>query len=112
MGHRKEVTASDEILSEIHTFYSKRFERKSNSSDQDCLDYLCSIETNSLSDPDAETCDGLIKVGEIQRALTTMANNKTKEFYSRFISELSIILVECYNASFNYGELTNSQSKQ
>ena len=58
----EEVTASDEILSEIRTFYSKRFERKLNSSYQDCLDYLCSIKTNSLSNPDAETCDGLIKV--------------------------------------------------
>ena len=110
------ITGRKEILTELRNFYSKRFERKCNNSYSDCLYYLRDIATNSLSQEEADLCDGLITASEVQNALSSMASNKTpgndgltKEFYSTFLPELITEMVQCYNYSYENGELTPSQ---
>ena len=68
----EEITDQGNILKEIKCFYSNLCSRKSVKTEQDCLDYLKSIDAPMLSEIDKETCEGTLTVQSCWNALNTM----------------------------------------
>ena len=68
----EEITDQGNILKEIKSFYSNLYSRKSVKTEQDCLDYLKSINAPKLSELDKETCEGNLAVQSCWNALNTM----------------------------------------
>ena len=58
-------------------FYSNLYSRKSVKTEQDCLDYLKSINEHKLSETDKETCEGKLTVQSCWTALNSMKNGKS-----------------------------------
>ena len=86
--------------SEIKLFYSKLYERHSQKTEQECLNFLAELNTPRLSVDDQKSCEGKITVTEFWNTLSVMQNNKTpgndgltKEFYV-------CLLVETLNFSY------------
>ena len=71
---------------------------------------------NKISDSDKESCDGYLTKQECHRALQQMANRKspggdgfTAEFYKFFWPDISDILVNSLNESYDKGEMSITQ---
>ena len=73
----EEITDQGNILKEIKSFYSNLYSRKSVKTEQDCLDYLKSVNAPKLSELDKETCEGKLAVQSCWNALNTMKNGKS-----------------------------------
>ena len=56
---------------------SNLYSRKSVKTEQDCLDYLKSINAPKLSETDKETCEGKLTVRSCWNALHSMKNGKS-----------------------------------
>ena len=87
----EEITDQENILKEIKCFYGNLCSRKSVKAEQDCFDYLKSINAPTLSEIDKETCESKLTVQSCWNALNTMKNGTspgndglTKEFYICF----------------------------
>ena len=100
----EELIVPQIIWSEIKSFYSKLYERRSQKTEQECLNFLAELNTPKLSVDDQRLCEGKLTVSEFWNALSAMQNNKTpgndglnKEFYVCFFSELGKLLVETLN---------------
>ena len=98
------------IQSEIKSFYSKLYERRS---EPECL---AELNTPKLSVDDQKLCEDKFTVTEFWDALFAMQNNKTpgndgltKEFYACFFNEIGKLLVETLNFSYENGEVSTSQ---
>ena len=86
----EEITDQGNIPKEFKCFYSNPYSRKSET-EQDCLDYLKSINAPKLSETDKETCEGKLTVQSCWNALNSMKSGKspskdglTKEFCTYF----------------------------
>ena len=71
-SNSEEITNQGNILKEIKWFYSNLYSRKSFKTEQDCLDYLKSINAPKLSETDKETCEGRLTVQSCWNALKSM----------------------------------------
>ena len=75
----------------LNAFIVISIQEKSVKTEQDCLDYLKSINAPMLPVTDKETCEGKLTVQSCWNALNSMKNGKspgndglTKEFYIGF----------------------------
>ena len=116
VGKRIE-TNGKKILKQVHKFYSRLYESV-NIGDDVIDEYLESIQNTTLTDDDANLCEGDINENELTLALKNMKLNKapgadglTTEFYREFWNDIKIILVKNFNESFHKGKLGYSQRK-
>ena len=65
------------IQSEIKSFYSKLYERHSQKTEQECLNFLTELNTPKPSADDQRLCEGKLMVTKFWNALSAMQNNKT-----------------------------------
>ena len=73
----EEITDQGNILKEIKCFYIDIYSRKSVKTEQDCFDYLKSINAPKLSEKDKEMCEGKLTVQSCQNALNSVKNGKS-----------------------------------
>ena len=113
-----EITDPKHIRSELKSFYSNLYKRRSMKTEAECLEYLNSINIPCLTDSDTQSCEGRLTVKECWDALRSMKNNKspgndgiTKEFFEYFGGKLGSFLVSTLNHSFEKGELSASQKQ-
>ena len=106
------------IQSEIKSLYSKLYERCSQKTEQECLNFFAELNTPKLSVDDQRLCEGKLTVTKFWNALSVMQNNKTpgndgltKEFYVCFFNELGKLLVETLDFPYEKGELSTSQNQ-
>ena len=95
-----------------------RLKRQSMKTEEECLEYLNSINIPCLTDSDTQSCKGRLTVKECWDALRSMKNNKsrgndgiTKEFLEYFWGKLGTFLVSTLNHSSEKGELSASQKQ-
>ena len=81
----------------------------------ECLEYLSSTNTPSLSQFESDSCEGLLTERECWEALSLMKNGKSpgndglmKEFHVRLFDEINQFLIEALNESFNIGQWSSS----
>ena len=82
-----ELTDPKQIRTELKTFYSNLYRRRSTKTEQDCLEFLQSINTPRSAESEKQLCEGKQTVKECWEALSAMKSNKspgndgiTKEF--------------------------------
>ena len=109
------TTDPKEILSAQVDFYRKLYSSKlqDNPTTYNLFDH-----TITLNDVDRDDCEGAITIKECEEALHTFKNDKspgndgiTSEFYKHFWGELSHFIVDCFNFSYEKGELATSQKQ-
>ena len=106
------------IQSQIRSFYSKLHERRSQKTEQKCLNFLAELNTRKLSVDDERLCEGKLTVTDFWEPLSAMQNDKTpgndcltEEFYVCFFNELGKLLVDTLNFSYENSELSTSQKQ-
>ena len=94
------------------------YERRSQKTEEECLNFLAELNTPKLSVDDQGVCDSKLTVTEFWNALSAMRNSETlgndgltEEFYVCFFNELGKLLVETLNFSYEKGELSTSQKQ-
>ena len=106
------------MRTELKAFYSNLYRRRSTKTEQDCLEFLRSINTPRLVESEKQLCEGKLAVKDSWEALSAMKSNKspgndgiTKEFYQHFLSDFRNFLVATLNYTFDKGELLVSQKQ-
>ena len=106
------------IQSEIKLFYSKLYERRTQKTEQEYLNFLVELNTPKLSVDDQKSCEGKLTVTEFWNALSAVQKNKTpgkdglaQEFYVCFFKELGKLLVQTLNFSYENSELSTTQKQ-
>ena len=104
------------IMSHIRSFYSSLYKRRSSKNKKECLEYLRSFNLPQISSCECESCEGLLTRKECWEALQSMKNGKspendglTKEFYVSFFNEISPLLIDVLNHSYQTGQLSTPQ---
>ena len=114
---KKQYNSDRDILDHCASFYSKLY--TSNNPRQEHIDnYLTELQhLPFLSDDDQAICEGKVNVLECEQALRCMKNNKspgfdglTVEFYKTFWHNLSDLIVNSFNESFDDGKLSELQN--
>ena len=93
-----EITDANNILDEVHTFYSDLYDEKTGiQTDTYCPFLVDSLTIPKLNDDMRKICDGQLTYSECFKVLSTFENNKTpgndglsKEFYLFFGQRLVI----------------------
>ena len=104
------------IVSHIKRFYSSLYKRRSSKNEKECLEYLRSLNLPQISCCERESCEGLLTRKECWETLQPMKNGKspgndglTKEFYVCFFNEISPLLIDVVNHSYQTEQLSTSQ---
>jgi len=112
------ITNQKEILEKQAEYYEDLYRNKLNKGINDIIEYLRDINMPELSEGDKEMCNGMVTKDECYRTLLLMKNNKTPgndglttEFYKRFWNELGDLMVQCFNLSYEIGELSTTQKQ-
>ena len=99
-----ETTNPGEILSSLMNFHSSLYKRQSNTTDNECLEYLENLKLPRHNDAEKAVCEGTLTKQECWEALLTMENNKspgsdglTKELYVCFFNEINTYLMDALN---------------
>ena len=110
-----ELTSPKSIISEIKSFYGNLYSRKSDKTEQECFQYLASINMPKLSESEREESEGMLTLKKCWEALQSMKNEKspgndrlTKEFNVCFFEEVAPLLLQSLNYAFTIGELSTS----
>ena len=81
-----------------------------------CLEFLRGFNLLLISSRDCESCEGLLTRKECWETLLSMKNRKrprhddlTKEFYIFLVNEISALLIDALNHSYEVGKLSTSQ---
>ena len=111
------VTGIKNTLNEEVKFYKKLYS-KDNNIDVNVKELFLNTPTNTLSDNEKASCEGLLTPYECENALKEMKNEKspgsdglTTEFYKLFWNEIQDPLINSLNASFQSGSLTQLQKQ-
>ena len=72
-----ELTDPKQIRTELKAFYSYLYRRISTKTEQDCLEFLQSINTPRLVESEKQLCEGKLAVKECWEALSAMKSNKS-----------------------------------
>ena len=108
-----------DILKEQKSYFEKVYSRSfpENMLEQNIDTFLEDCDTPELSEVEANSCEGLLTVEEASEALQAMKNNSspgldglTFEFLKMFWIKLRNTVVQSFNASFNNGSLSYSQT--
>ena len=115
---RAEVTEPKFVLKHIKRFYSDLYKRQAFKIEEECFNYLESINMPQLNEFDRNRCEGIITKRECWDALSSMNNNKSLrndglfiEFYVRCFEKLADSLIQALNQSFVDGEMSISQKQ-
>ena len=86
-----EITGPKSMFNEIKSFCSNLYSRRSDKTEQECFQYLASINVPKLSESEREDCEGRLTLQKCWETLQSMKNGKspgnhglTKEFYVCF----------------------------
>lgn len=110
------ISCPSDILQETHNFYSNLY--SSNSPDPELIkSYLSFLpESKTLNEQDKQKCEGVITLHECHNAVKKLKKNKSpgidglpSEFYLKFWDDISHLIVNSFNESFENGELSNTQ---
>jgi hypothetical protein len=108
-----EVTDTEDIITEVHSFYSKLYSEQP-IDQRVATEFL--LDLPQLSDEHSNQCEGSITKNECWSALIGMDNNKSPgsdglpaEFYKLFFSLFGDAFVEFINYCFDQGQLAPSQ---
>ena len=115
---KKFITNQKEILDKQADFYEELYRDKLDKGISDMIEYLSDVNMPELSEEDKEICNGKVTKDECYKTLLLMKTNKTPgndgltvEFYKRFWNELGYLMVECFNLSYDIGELSITQKQ-
>lgn len=110
------ITDPKAILDFEKSQFQKRYSK--NVMDAHLPDPFSAIETNVISEEEAQKCDAELTIEELEIAMRSMANNKspgcdglTAEFYKRCWFLISDVLLDCFNAAYTRGSLTPNQRR-
>lgn len=112
------ITDQHKILEEQVNFYENLYNQETEASniERDTEMFLENIIKPTLSDNNANLCEGQINLEEMSMALSKLKNGSapgcdglTTEFYKFFWMKIGPILVESYKEAFEKGELSMSQ---
>ena len=110
------ITNQHDILEKQAEFYQELYSDKVTKVESEMKRYLEKVITPVTSEEDKIICNGEITYEECEKTLMKMRNNKTPgndgltvEFYKKFWGELGALIVECFNLSYEHGQLSNSQ---
>ena len=110
------VIGEDKIWKNLKDFYTDKYSRKINVSEIECLNYLNDFKIPSLSNDEAQICEGPLTLNEILLALNSMENNKClgndgipKELYLALFDLVGPFLCGCLNKAYERGKLSPSQ---
>ena len=111
-----ECTEPSQVMTEIKDFYSNLYKRRSTKTEEDCIEYLRTLNTPHLIEAERVSCEGSLTKRECWKVLTSMKNRKSpgndglsKEFYVCFFNEIFNHLLNALKESFNIGQLSTSQ---
>ena len=111
-----EINDGDEILEELHNFYSNLFDRKITKTLEECKSFLSTLNLPKISNEHKEFCEKVVTLDELEACLFNMSIGKspgndglTVEFYKAFWSDLKSTLFESIKFSRLKGELSTSQ---
>ena len=111
-----EITDKNDILGNIHEFYSNLFKRTSDKTDDQCDIFLRDIDVPNISNQHMLLCENDISLDELKNTLFSMTNGKTPgndglsvEFYRTFWENLKSTLHSSVQYSFQVGKLSISQ---
>ena len=113
------INKDADILQECTKFYKNLY--KSSKPDPAEIDkYLNDTEfPNRLSNDNKDICEGLITSKECEKAIKSLKNNKspgldglTPEFYKTFWPTINKTVIDCFNESFEQGQLSDTQKKK
>ena len=115
----KRFTTPGDILQVQHDYFSNIYTDKNpENNDMDIEKYLDGIDIPKISEQSKTLCDSVITLQEVQKAINSLANNKTpgpdgipSEFYKTFWTELGNELFNAFIKSFEKCELTKSQKQ-
>ena len=101
-----DINDHNEILKELHDFYSSLFDRKIDKTKSDCETFLNTLQIPVISDQHKHDCEKDISVEDLKNSLFSMSGGKspgndglTVEFYKFFWNDInhlffaSVILV-------------------
>ena len=120
---RKLMTSSDTeihdpsvIMSHVKSVYSSLYKCHITKNEEECLEYLISFNLPQIIRCECQLCEGLLSRKECWEALQFMKNGKSpgidglaKEFYVCFFNEISHLLIDALNDSYQVGQLSTSQ---
>ena len=112
MKKDENIYEQDNILKEIHKFYSNLFNKKENKYAKDFLKKISPNSYNRLSKLESDALEGKLTEDEISQSLQNMKHNKSpgidgfpSEFYKVFWRKLKFFLLRTLNESYNIGQL-------
>ena len=104
------------IMSHVESFYSSLRKCHGTKNEEECLECLRSCNLPQISSCERGSCEGLLTRKECWEAFHSMKNGKspgndglTKEFYVCFFNEISSLLIDVLNHSYQVGQLSTSQ---
>ena len=114
------VTNPSEILKEQVKFYEKLYTSSLGKETEDIVVkesfFNESERVAKLTEVDRESCEGLITAAELRECLKTFSRNKTPgmdgfsfEFYLTFWDVIESLLINCFNFSYESGEMSITQ---
>ena len=96
-----DITDHNDILKELHDFYSTLFDRKISKSSSECMSFLNSLQVPLISDQHKAECDQELTIDDLKDSLFSMSGGKSPgndglsvEFYKFFWSEIKDIFFE------------------
>ena len=111
-----ECTEPSEIMTKVKGFYLNLYKPRSMKTEEDCLEYLHTLNIPQLSEAERVSCEGSLTKRECWEALISMKNGKspgndglTEEFYVCFFNVIFNYLLNALKESFNMGQLSTSQ---
>lgn len=119
MDNDKETTEPKQIMTEIHNFYSKLYDKDSYNLGRNSITrFLDRTNTKKLSNGQKEVLDKKLTRSELYQALKTFQRNKTPgnhgltvEFYLAFWPILGKYLEDSLNFAREHGQLSTSQKQ-
>ena len=100
----------------VKDFYLNLHKHRSTKTEEDCLEYLRTLNIPQISEAKRVSCEGSLTKRERWEALISMKNGKkpgndglTKEFYVCFFNEIFNYLLNALKESLNVGQLSTCQ---
>ena len=71
-----DITDHNDILNELHDFYSSLFDRKVNKSKAECMTFLNSLQVPLISDEHKVICDQELTIEDLKNSLLSMSGGE------------------------------------
>ena len=111
-----EIVDKNQILDNLHHFYSNLFQRKSKMNTEQCDQFLSTIDVPNISEQQKVSCEHDITMDELAYSLNGMHKKKTpgndgltSEFYIKFWDHIKNTFFSSVQFSFQVGFLSTSQ---